>query len=298
MPATRHPLSLQYLGARGDTQSCVDAMVTILTSPYPCREITVVFGDTYPADENRHFSVLFVIWDWVGHEITIVPDGFGTHEGTGGWGLAIVLELIQYYQVHLVEKWIEKAQFNRIADGFPTERDRQQLHHADYGAPSWPLHLDDFGSELWAQLPLKAFPHWLLEPELVADVKGVEQDPDSAAFRAVKRLEVIIRGMGGYAADLLGEKLINTAMGSQGSFQPLGATESERQAWASLFRGAMGAFKNPQSHRDVKLSMEDAAGQILAVNLLIRKLKRDFPKSFKKKARNARLEHLPTPHLC
>jgi Protein of unknown function (Hypoth_ymh) len=82
---------------------------------------------------------------------------------------------------------------------------------------------------------------------------------------------------------------------------PHGATVSETQAWANLFRGAVGAFKNPQSHRDVRLNTVDAAGQLLTVNLLISKLKADFPEQFKTEdelhstTRKRRPRRSPTP---
>jgi len=82
MTARRDPLPIQYLGEPGTTHPCVQAMVTILTSPYRCREITVVFQKKQPGEDS--YAVCFVIWDWLGCELTIVPDGFGTHAGTGG----------------------------------------------------------------------------------------------------------------------------------------------------------------------------------------------------------------------
>ena len=108
----RGPLLIQYLGKRGATYPCVRAMVTILTSPYSCREMTVVFRELAHREEDT--DVCFVVWDWLSCEITIVPDGFGTHSGTGGWGLGVVLALIQFYQIPLKEKWVEADQFDAI----------------------------------------------------------------------------------------------------------------------------------------------------------------------------------------
>lgn len=44
----------------------------------------------------------------------------------------------------------------------------------------------------------------------------------------------------------------------------------------------VGAIRNPEGHRDQQLKREDAIGQILTVNLLLRKLKNDFPERFQK----------------
>jgi hypothetical protein len=287
MAAQRRPVRVQYLGMSGSTIECVAAMVTILTSPFPCREITVLFCQEHehPQPEQQHYAVSFAIWDWLGHDLTIVPDGFGTHAGTGGWGLAVVLELIEYYRIPLKEKWIDDVnQFWRINAGFPTERDIKDLHVDDHWAPSWRLHVGHYGPRLWAHAldgEAGPFPHWLLEPELVKCVRGIERDPANAVFQAAKRLEVIVRQIGGYDATLIGDNLITEAMLSQRArLVPHGATDNETQAWALLFRGAIGAFKNPLSHRDVELSMDEATQRILTVNLLIQRLKADFPEKF------------------
>lgn len=280
-------LRIQYLGKRGLTYPCVQAMATILTSPYPCGEITVVFQEQ--ADGEDHTAVCFVIWDWLYYGITIVPDGFGTHSGTGGWGLDVVLALIQFFQIPLKEKWVEADQFERIASGYPTTRDYEQLHQADHWAPSWPSHLQHYehrGHILWTDLPreLSQFPYWVIEPELLSDVKDIERNPGLAVFQAARRLEMVMRSLGPYEARLTGEPLVNEAMGTGRLFEPHGATSNERLAWANLFRGAVGAIRNPEGHRDQQLSLEDAIGQVLAVNMLLRKLKADFPDKFQQAA--------------
>jgi hypothetical protein len=281
------PLPIQYLGKRGTTYPCVQAMATILTSPYPCSEITVVFQEQARGED--HTAVCFVIWDWLDYGMTIVPDGFGTHNGTGGWGLDVVLALIQFYQVPLKEKWVESDQFERIANGYPTPRDCEQLHQTDHCAPSWPLHLQDYerrGHALWRDLPrdLSQFPYWVLEPELLGDVKDIERNPGLAVFQAARRLEMVVRSLDPSLAGLTGQDLINQAMREGRRWEPHGEAASERQAWANLFRGLVGAIRNPEGHRDQQLSLEDAIGQVLTVNMLLRKLKADFPDHFRQAA--------------
>jgi hypothetical protein len=121
----------------------------------------------------------------------------------------------------------------------------------------------------------------LIEPELLNDAKGIERNPNLAVFQAARRLEMVMHGLGPYDAHLTGEQLVNEAMGTGKPFEPHGATSNERLAWANLFRGAIGAFRNPQAHRDQQLKLEDAIGQILTINTLLRKLKADFPDKFR-----------------
>lgn len=282
-PSEREPLSIQYLGQSGSTFPCVRAMVTILSSPYSCREITVVFREQPRGEADT--DVCFIVWDWLGTEMTIVPDGCGTHSGTGGWGLGAVLALIQFYRIPLKEKWVESDQFERIVDGYPTERDCQELRQADFGAPSWPSTLREYekrGHILWKDLPreISQFPYWMIEPELLNDVKDLS-NPGLAVFQAARRLEMILRAFDPSFAERTGQELVNEAMREGRQFEPHGETASERQSWTHLFRGMVGAFRNPESHRDQQLRLEDAVGQIFTVNLLLRKLKADFPDQFR-----------------
>jgi hypothetical protein len=122
----------------------------------------------------------------------------------------------------------------------------------------------------------------VIESELLNDIKDLERNSGSAVFQAARRLEMVIRSLDPSLAEQVGQPLINQTMSEGRPFEPHGATASERQAWAHLFRGVVGAIRNPEGHRDQQLKREDAIGQILTVNMLLRKLKADFPERFQK----------------
>lgn len=175
-----------------------------------------------------------------------------------------------------------EEQFERIASGYLTRRDCEQLHQADFGAPSWPFYQDDSGPHLWIEAGYQRaqFPYWVIEPELLNDVRDFERNPGGAVFQAARRLEMVVRSLDSSLVGIVGQDLINQAMREGRPWEPRGEVASERQAWANLFRGVMGAIRNPESHRDQQLKREDALGQILTVNMLLRKLKADFPERF------------------
>jgi hypothetical protein len=271
------PLFYQYLGESGITYPCVKAIVA---SPYRCRAITAVFRKTQSGQVNT--DVCFVVWNWLGMKATLIADGFGTHNGTGGWGLALVLSLIQFYQIPLQKRWVALDQFERIAHGHPSEEDLEQLQHADDDGPDSPYILRALGEQLWSQdlFFTSPVPYWLMEPELLDDLKEIEHDPGIAVFRVARHLEIILRDIGGFPAQLIGKDLINQAVSPGKPFEPHGITPSESEAWAHLFRGVIGAFKNPHSHRNQPLTREEAIAQALTIDLLLRKLKRDYPEKF------------------
>lgn len=87
---------------------------------------------------------------------------------------------------------------------------------------------------------------------------------DVAVFQAFKAIEVAVREAAGFEDDLIGVPLMNKAFHLEdGPLTDLEAVRAEREAVRSLFAGAIGHAKNPQSHRETPVSMNEAA-QLLA----------------------------------
>jgi hypothetical protein len=82
-----------YLGKSGITGKCVLGIAAILVSTFRPEKITMI---SLRERGQKSDGVMFVVWDWLEKpDITIIPDGFGTHGGEGGSGLSTVLALIQ-----------------------------------------------------------------------------------------------------------------------------------------------------------------------------------------------------------
>ena len=94
---------------------------------------------------------------------------------------------------------------------------------------------------------------------------------DLAAFEGLKAIEIRVRELGGYASASIGTRLMQTAFGRGGPLRDDALDPGEQDARMFLFSGAIGAFKNPTSHRSVKY--EDplqALEVILLADLLMR----------------------------
>lgn len=95
---------------------------------------------------------------------------------------------------------------------------------------------------------------------------------ETAAFKAMKEVEVRVRDLAQLPADLIGVRLMREAFKQNGG--PLACMSheaGERQARADLFAGAIGSFKNPTSHRSVTYTDPSEASEvILLADLLMR----------------------------
>jgi uncharacterized protein (TIGR02391 family) len=97
-------------------------------------------------------------------------------------------------------------------------------------------------------------------------------DYESAVFKAFKLVEETVRAKAGQPPSLVGVNLMTTAFKTAGGIlqHPETQVDAEREALHQLFRGAIGWFKNPSSHRTVGYKDAQQAAHILAfANLLL-----------------------------
>nr|WP_137830879.1 TIGR02391 family protein [Methylobacterium sp. L1A1] len=94
---------------------------------------------------------------------------------------------------------------------------------------------------------------------------------DSAVFEAMKAVEVRVREVSGLQAKDIGTHLMRKAFDpATGPLTDHFTEPAEREARSALFAGAIGSYKNPQSHRHVALDDPGEASEIimLACHLL------------------------------
>ncbi len=96
-----------------------------------------------------------------------------------------------------------------------------------------------------------------------------------AAFAAMREVEVAVRGYSGASNSDIGVKLMQRAFQPGGPLADPEQDPGERIATMELFRGAIGVFKNPSSHRIVDYSDPTLASEVvLFADLLLRILDR------------------------
>lgn len=101
-------------------------------------------------------------------------------------------------------------------------------------------------------------------------------DYETAAFAAMKQVEVRVRVLAALDNSVIGVSLMRRAFKPEGG--PLADEEAEggeKVAMMELFAGAIGSFKNPASHRTVHYENPlEAAEVVLLADLLMRMLDR------------------------
>jgi uncharacterized protein (TIGR02391 family) len=117
-----------------------------------------------------------------------------------------------------------------------------------------------------------------LDPALEAKVRlpFAAGDYETACFTAMKEVEVAVRNAGSFSNSMLGAPLMKAAFKIDGGpLADAGADRGEQVATMELFAGAIGAFKNPSSHRTVEFDDPvEAAETIQLADLLLRIVRR------------------------
>jgi uncharacterized protein (TIGR02391 family) len=121
---------------------------------------------------------------------------------------------------------------------------------------------------------LRSFPKTLLHPSIATNVSAALHRGDfaTAVRDALTTVEITVREAGGFTQDDYGTDLMRKAFNSTtGPLTDMSLPESERKGFEHLFAGAIGAFKNPHSHRKVTIEdMRVALDQVLLASHLLR----------------------------
>lgn len=129
----------------------------------------------------------------------------------------------------------------------------------------------DCDLEVWAAE--QQFPEDLLHPRLRSVCLRLYRQGlyDTSVFEAFKTLEVAIRSASSLGDDLVGTKLAARAFNPEnGELTRMETEAGERQALMNLMSGALGSYKNPQSHRHVGVDAFEAREMLIMASHLIR----------------------------
>jgi uncharacterized protein (TIGR02391 family) len=98
---------------------------------------------------------------------------------------------------------------------------------------------------------------------------------DTAVFQAFREVEIAVRVGGAYPQETVGVKLMREAFrptqgSNSGPLTDKSLPVAEQEGMMNLFAGAIGLYKNPQSHRNVPTEPVDAAEVIMFAGHLLR----------------------------
>jgi integrase/recombinase XerC len=114
----------------------------------------------------------------------------------------------------------------------------------------------------------------LLHPKILERSQTLFQDGhyENAVFNAMKVIEEEIRKRSGFTDSDIGVGLISAAMGGNSPRISFSLDKGEQDAAFALYRGAIGYFKNPSSHRFIDSTDQVKALECLAFGSLLMRM--------------------------
>ena len=105
--------------------------------------------------------------------------------------------------------------------------------------------------------------------QLRAESAFLRGEYDTAVFQAYRELEIKIREASNAKPEEVGVVLARKAFNPQsGPLIDLASTEGEREGLMHLMAGAIGSYKNPHSHRRLRLGAEETIEMIMLASHL------------------------------
>lgn len=92
---------------------------------------------------------------------------------------------------------------------------------------------------------------------------------DDAALNALKLVEIKVREKGGFTNSDYGRQLMEKAFNPKSTPFILEGNKGEAAGWAELFKGVIGALKNPHSHRAVGLKEQETFQMLCLASYLL-----------------------------
>jgi uncharacterized protein (TIGR02391 family) len=113
-----------------------------------------------------------------------------------------------------------------------------------------------------------------LHPVIAARCRSLfsAREYDAAIFAAFRAVEEALRGKTGASAEDVGVALVSSVLNPKSPRLRLSTIAAEQEADHALFRGALGAFKNPLSHREIGHGDPAQVVELLALASLLMRL--------------------------
>ena len=120
---------------------------------------------------------------------------------------------------------------------------------------------------------LRLLPEPLIHPAIRPRVRErlLRQDFEGAVFAAFREVEISVRDKTEFDAKVVGTDLMRQAFRKAGGpLTDMSITLGEREGMEHVFAGAIGAFKNPGSHRTVPYAADEAVELVVLASRLLK----------------------------
>jgi hypothetical protein len=263
---------IQYLGHKGDTNSCLSAIVRLVH--YGDR---INIAKLLTSEEKHHAFIL----DMNDGEFIAIKSGFASgYIGTGSRGLSTALQVLCKHGIYVDEYDVENILVERLDASCLLLSDLEQLTNAESVRPSCyydyideyavpPLTMQQsYNKQVVRDLFPAVIPFHIIDDRLLEFALMFHKTPDAAIKDGFRRLETIFSQRIDTGDDV-GAKMFSKAfLGEEAPLTWEGIGKGEIVARVQMFTGAFGAYRNPRAHREKSKTQAENLREFLILNEL------------------------------
>lgn len=257
---------IQYLGDRGITQICKDAVIQLIHAGEKIQEVKILtFEEAY---SKAHALLLTLEYDIQ----IVIKGGFASgYNGEGPKGYAFVLNLLRNYTDNINEYIVSKSIFESISNSSLTVKDLEYINSIK---PVHPARWYDSAythkereHNIFSEFPL-TISMALLDARLIELALDFNENPDNAIMSAYRKVESIVRERTGLDHES-STKLFAKAFQGDDSILYWGNLDSgESKGRASLFASVFMAYRNNRAHQEPRHNLNEDIREFMLINQL------------------------------
>ena len=205
-----------------------------------------------------------------------MKSGFSSgYSGEGPRGLSTALQLLSRHGAEINEYLVGQEIIERIDSSCLLAEDIQDIDKLQRIRPhKWYDYIFEHNSrtthddsKLKYVFPITV-PYALLDIRLIDLALRINEDPDGSITSGYRRLEDIVRGRSGLAAES-GSRLFSKAFQGENSVLHWNDIDGgEQHGKATLFTGVFNAYRNRRAHREIRSRPDEILREFLLINEL------------------------------
>lgn len=266
--------AIEYHGADGVTQYCLDAIVRLIQFGDRIEKAWLLSGDADQWHCRHHAFILSINY---GDLVAIKPGFSSGYGGEGPGGLSQALQLLVRHNVEIEEHEIQPEVMERLAYGALLNSDIEAIRTSRPIRPNRYFDYILFDSDrrkIYSEQNLNflfppVVPLSIIDTRILDLALSLEEHPDASLFTGYKRLEGLVRRRHIELAGLSAAKLFSKAyQGENALLEWLNVEKSEAEGRASLFIGVFKSYRNKRAHHEQEYNLCSAVREFLLLNEL------------------------------
>lgn len=266
MLTNKQVAGIQYLGERGITEYCKQAVIQLIHFGEQIEEVKILTAEG--EHSNSHCLLLTIRY---GKQLAI-KNGFSSgYPGEGPRGYSFVLNLLSKYTENIGEYIVTEGVFDRLINSCLTVKDLELINSLKKIRPArwydYVPYQEKLNPDVFTEFPL-TIPMALIDKRLINIALSFTKNPDSSILNAYRKIESIVRDRTNLTHESSTKLFSKAFQGDEPILYWKNLDSGESRGRVSLFTSTFLAYRNNRAHQEPKHNLDDDIREFLLINQL------------------------------